>query len=65
MIETLNNPSVVITGDYNLVQNQSLDTYNYQNINNPKAKEKVLDLKDLYNLSDPFREINPDLKQFT
>lgn len=37
-IENLNNQSFIITGDYNLVQNQNLDTNNYRNVNNPNAK---------------------------
>ena len=64
-IEDLNNQSVLITGDYNLVQNQNLDTYNYQNVNNPKAKEKVLNIIENYDLTDPYRELYPELKKFT
>ena len=40
-IEYFNNQSIILTGDYNLVQNQRLDTYNYVGINNPKEKDKV------------------------
>ena len=39
-IEYFNNQSIILIGDYNLVQNQSLDTYNYVGINNPKVKDK-------------------------
>lgn len=45
VIENFDNQSIIITGDYNLVQNQDLDTYNYCNVNNPKAKEKILEIK--------------------
>ena len=65
IIENFNNQTVIIAGDYNLVQNQSLDTHNYRNINNPKAKDKVLDLMDMYNLNDPFRELYPEIKRYT
>ena len=41
IIEEFDNHTVIVTGDYNLVQNQDLDTFVYLNINNPKAKEKV------------------------
>ena len=64
-IEYVNNQSIILTGDYNLVQNQRLDTYNYVGINNPKAKDKVLDMIEIYNLTDPFRELYPDLKIYT
>ena len=59
-IEYSNNQSIIPTGDYNLVQNQRLDTYNCVGINNPKAKDKVLDMIEIYNLTDPFRELYPD-----
>ena len=65
VIEDFKNESIIITGDYNLVQNQTLDTYNYQNVNNPKAKDKVHDLIEYYNLNDPFREMYPDSKRYT
>ena len=56
---------MIITGDFNLVQDQELDTYNYRNVNNPKAKEKVIEILEIYNLIDPFRELYPDYKRFT
>ena len=64
-IEDFDNENIIICGDFNLVQNQDLDTYNYVNINNPRAKNKVLDLKEELNMVDPFREIYNDLKRFT
>jgi hypothetical protein len=57
--------SIILTGDYNLVQNQRLDAYNYVGIDNPKAKDKALDMIAIYNLTDPFRELYPDLKIYT
>ena len=64
-IEHFDNQSIIMTGDYNLVQDQNLDTYNYLCINNPKAKEKVLDMMEMYNLIDPFRELYPEMKRYT
>ena len=64
-IEDFDNENIIICGDFNLVQNQDLDTYNYVNINNPRAKNKVLDLKEELNMVDPYREIYNDLKRFT
>lgn len=65
VIEEFNNEEVIICGDFNLVQNQESDTYNYRNINNPRAKETVLNLKEELNLTDPFREIYSDIKKYT
>jgi exonuclease III len=59
------NQSIILTGDYNLVQNLRLDIYNYVGINNPEAKDQVLDMIEIYILTDPFRELYPDLKRYT
>ena len=64
-VEYLNNQSIILIEDYNLVQNQRLDTYSYVGINNSKAKDKVLDIIEIYNFTDPFRELYPDLKRYT
>ena len=56
-IEEFANETIIICGDFNLVQTQDLDTHNYVNVNNPRAKDKVLDLKEELNMVDPFREI--------
>jgi hypothetical protein len=34
-------------------------------INNPKAKDQVLDMIEINNLTDRFRELYPDLKRYT
>lgn len=65
IIEDFNNETVIINGDFNLVLNQELDTFNYQNVNNPRAKSKVSEMRELYNPTDPFRELYPELKRFT
>ena len=64
-LEEIGNETIVICGDFNLVQNQDLDTYNYVILNNPRAKNKVLNLKEELNMVDPFREIYDDLRRFT
>ena len=53
IIEEFENDKCIICGDFNLVQNQELDTHNYIHINNPRADEFVLNLKEDYNLVDP------------
>ena len=64
-IEEFDNEIVIICGDFNLVQNQELDTFNYINVQNPNAKEAVLMMNDELNIVDHFREIHVDLKQYT
>ena len=64
IIEEFENETIIIYGDFNLVQNQDLDTCNYTNINNPNAKEKVLHLKEEMNLMDPFRGLYEISKQY-
>jgi hypothetical protein len=68
--EYFNNQSIILTGDYNLIQNQSLDIYNYVGIDNPKAKDQVLDMIEINNLTDRFRELYlhnplPSIKSFS
>ena len=65
IIEEFDNEMIIVCGDFNLVQNQDLDTYNYININNPRAKESVLNLKEENNLIDPFRELYKETKTYT
>ena len=65
IIEEFDNEYVIICGDFNLVQNQELDTFNYINVNNPNAKDIVLNLKEELNLIDPFREIYENFRQYT
>ena len=64
-INTFGNMSKVLCGDFNLVQDPELDYFNYKCVNNIKSQKKLLEIKGLYNLIDPFRELNPDTKKFT
>ena len=52
-------------GDWNLVLNPDIDYMNYKNINNKRAQEIVLDIKEELELSDVWREINPEIRRFT
>lgn len=65
IIEEFENDTCIICGDFNLVQNQELDTYNYIHVNNPRAREYVLTMKDDLNLVDPFRELNEQTRRYT
>lgn len=63
--ETFDNANLIICGDFNTVQDGKLDYYNYKSINNKKTHEKILDIKEAYNLCDPFREAHPSLRRYT
>lgn len=39
----LNNDTFVLVGDFNLALNSVIETTNYNSINNPKAREKLLE----------------------
>ena len=49
--ENLNNEMIVV-GDFNLVIDLAKDYYNYLHVNNPKAREAVLDQMNICNLAD-------------
>ena len=56
---------VIIAGDFNLVLNPDEDLVNYININNPRAREEVLNIMIEVNLVDVWRELNLEKQQFT
>ena len=57
--------NIIWGGDWNLVLDPNLDLMNYRNNNNPKAQDTVLAIKDYFELSDVWREINPEVPRFT
>ena len=65
VIDDFENEYFVICGDFNLVQNPCIDYCNYVNINNQKAREKVLEFIEERNLIDPYRELFPDVQRYT
>ena len=50
LLKVGNDTCIYIGGDFNIAQNQYLDTCNYCHINNPKAKECLLNIKEDLNL---------------
>lgn len=64
-LERKNDNNLIIGGDFNVVQDFSKDTFNIKNRNNPKASEKVQEMKFDLDLCDPWRNTNPTLKQYT
>ena len=55
----------IIAGDFNLVLNPDMDAFDYVNLNNPKAREVLLELIMENNLVDSWREFNLEKKEFT
>ena len=64
-IDEIGNGGNIICGDFNCVLNPELDYYNYKTINNPKARDKIVELISTKYLLDPFRENYPTQKKFT
>lgn len=64
-INELENDNVIICGDFNLVMDPDVDTENYKNVNNPKARSVVRDLLDELDYMDAWRILNEDKKGFT
>ena len=60
IIENFKNDSYIICGDFNLVINPNLDCENYINVNNPKARKKVLEIMEHRHLIDSYRQFYPE-----
>ena len=56
---------VMMCGDFNLVLDPLLDCHNYTNINNPQARQKVLQMINNLDLTDSFRHLNNNVKRFS
>ena len=57
--------NLILTGDWNLVNNFKEDTLNYKKLNNPKAQKLVTEYKAKLNLIDVWRHSNNGVKHFT
>ena len=58
-IDEIGNSDFTICGDYNLVLDPNMDSYDYKHVNNPKARDKLLGKIYEKNIVDPFRETFP------
>jgi exonuclease III len=65
IIEDMQTATIILCGDWNLVQDQKMDTKNYLRNNNVNARERVEALKQQFDLVDPWRINNPYKKQYT
>lgn len=59
------NEYVILCGDWNLVINPELDTNNYLHVNNPRARQVVLDIIEEDNFMDIRRVFHENEKGFT
>ena len=64
-LEEFDNEFNIVCGDFNLVLDQELDTYNYKHRNNPQARNEILKIMNKFNLCDPWRINNPDSRRYT
>ncbi len=64
-IDSLSGVSVIIGGDFNVVQDYNLDTMNLSNKNNVRSHEQVLSMQSDLDLIDPWRVNNPSSNMFT
>lgn len=60
-----NMPSIILAGDFNLVMDNILDTFNYQRENNTLARKQLVQLMNTLDLEDIFRVLHPNKKVFT
>ena len=64
-IENTQHDHCIVCGDFNLVLNPSLDSYNYKNVNIPRARKSLIQTINSLCLKDPFRIFNNDLRCYT
>ena len=65
ILDEFNNDDIILVGDYNLVIDPQFDSHNYLHVNNPRSRNKVLELIEIYSLIDIYRQYNPTSKRFT
>ena len=65
VIDTFENSSVILVGDWNMVLNQTLDTQNYRGEYNRRAKNVVKQFMNDFQLHDTWREDNPSKNRYT
>ena len=65
ILEQNNADYSIVCGDFNVVLNPKLDTYNYLHMNNPKAHIAVKNMIDSEDLIDIFRQNFPLTRRYT
>ena len=64
-IGSFSNTSVLLCGDWNVVQDHSIDTYNIVHIRNQNARKKIEHIVDTFELLDPWRTCFPNERKYT
>ena len=65
IIKNFENDKIIVCGDWNLVQNPKTDTFNYKNVNNPKSRQRVLEMIHSLDLKDPWSELKHNVNRYT
>ena len=63
--KSFNNDNIIMCGDWNLVINPDLDTNNYLPINNPRARQEVLNLIEEEGFLDIYRVFHDEKREYT
>jgi len=63
-LSTIENDCIFV-GDFNLVMSPQKDYFNYLHVNNPKSRDKVLEIVLEYNLIDCWREEHIEERKYT
>ena len=56
---------LLLFGDLNLTLNPNLDSHNYSNLNNPRARSSMINIIEEYGLIDLYRYLNPNKTRYT
>ena len=59
------NTSILLCGDWNVVQDISLDTHNIVQNRNSNSRKKIEEIMESFELLDPWRTCYPEVKKFT
>ena len=65
ILESNTQTFAMVVGNFNLILDPLLDCDKYKHINNPRSREVLLDIINIYNLNDIFRFLHPSLKRYT
>ena len=64
-LENMNNESIIVGGDWNVIPDMGLDTHNYRGGNRPRARAKITEMTEIMNLTDVWRDLHPNDRKFT
>ena len=62
---TFSNTSILLCGDWNVVLDRYMDTYNIIHYRNPYSRKKIDEIIEAFELLDPWRTRYPDERKYT